>query len=384
MGAGEKVAGKSNLTANSAEKSGAKSENFVPNSNLGAVAENSAQNAAGNSAENPYENALFVANKPRGMLCSRFLAALKKRYGVKKAGFSGTLDPFASGALIIGFGDATRLFRFLQKSPKLYRATLWLGAISETLDYTGIRTDFGNAKNERKTPRKNAANSNLNDNADGAKSNLNASGANSNLGADGENSRENHGESYGVREVREFSLRELADAAAALVGDVRFTPPKFSAKRVGGQRAYDLARRGAEFALGECQMRVFTAKILHYAHPFVTFEVEVSEGGFVRSWGQLFCERLGVAGALSALRRLREGRFAFDGQRRLNAREFLSVEFNACRFGAAEFAVGKKLYAGDFERAQAGVWAVDLGERLAVVEIGGDGRARYILNGVKM
>ena len=79
-------------------------------------------------------NRLFVAYKPSGIGSNLFLSKLKRKYGEKKAGFTGTLDPFAKGVLIIGMGSHTKLFRFLDKTPKTYRATLWLGAQSESLD----------------------------------------------------------------------------------------------------------------------------------------------------------------------------------------------------------------------------------------------------------
>ena len=84
------------------------------------------------------KNLLFVARKPSFIGSNRFLSQIKRKYGVKKAGFSGTLDPFACGTLIIAFGQYTKLFRFLKKSPKRYRATLWLGASSPTLDIEKI------------------------------------------------------------------------------------------------------------------------------------------------------------------------------------------------------------------------------------------------------
>ena len=79
-------------------------------------------------------NRLFVAYKPSNISSNFFLSRIKRTYGVKGAGFSGTLDPFAKGVLIIAFGQFTKLFRFLKKAPKRYRATLWLGAYSPTLD----------------------------------------------------------------------------------------------------------------------------------------------------------------------------------------------------------------------------------------------------------
>jgi len=79
-------------------------------------------------------NRLFVAYKPSGIGSNKYLYTLKNKYKNKKAGFAGTLDPFAKGVLLVGFGSHTKLFRFLNKTPKTYKATLWLGAKSDTLD----------------------------------------------------------------------------------------------------------------------------------------------------------------------------------------------------------------------------------------------------------
>ena len=84
------------------------------------------------------ENLLFVARKPMFITSNKFLSQLKKKYGIKKMGFSGTLDPFACGSIIIATGQYTKLFRFLKKTPKVYLTTLMLGARSSTLDIEGI------------------------------------------------------------------------------------------------------------------------------------------------------------------------------------------------------------------------------------------------------
>ncbi|MBO7370099.1 MAG: hypothetical protein J6U11_03515, partial [Campylobacter sp.] len=83
-------------------------------------------------------NRLFVAYKPSGISSNHFLGKLKRKYGVKSAGFSGTLDPFASGVLVVAFGSFTRFFRFFKKEPKVYRATLWLGASCISQDNENI------------------------------------------------------------------------------------------------------------------------------------------------------------------------------------------------------------------------------------------------------
>ncbi len=273
-------------------------------------------------------NRLFVAKKPAGEICSRFLAKLKRKYNVKKAGFSGTLDPFASGVLLIGFGNYTKLFRFLEKSPKRYRATLWLGAKSETLDHTAISK---------------------------------------------------------VERIEPLSLDKIKKEMANLCGKVSYTPPKFSAKWIDGKRAYDLARRGKDFSLKACEMEIFEARALHFASPFLTFELALSEGGYVRSWAELLCERLGVSGCLSNLERMSEGKFLFDGEKPLDPREFLSVPFNRYKGDKSDFEVGKKIYKNEFFTQTPGVYAVDFGEFLSFVEISADDeRVFYIINGVEL
>ena len=84
-------------------------------------------------------NKLFVAYKPRDISSNDYLQTLKKKYGAKKAGYAGTLDPFARGTLIVAFGAFTKLFRFLDKEPKVYECTIWLGAYSLSLDDKNIQ-----------------------------------------------------------------------------------------------------------------------------------------------------------------------------------------------------------------------------------------------------
>ena len=138
---------------------------------------------------------LLAAHKPKNISSNHFLTRLKKHIGEPKAGYSGTLDPFASGLLVIGFGQYTRLLPFLQLTPKRYRATLWLGARSPTLDIQGIES---------------------------------------------------------VRQIPPFSLERVAEVLDSLTGEIAYTPPRFSARHIDGTRAYKLAREGVEFrSLGE-------------------------------------------------------------------------------------------------------------------------------------
>lgn len=213
-------------------------------------------------------NAIFVANKPIFMSSNRFLSFLKRRDGIKQAGYSGTLDPFACGCLVVAYGSYTKLFPYLKKSPKVYRATLQLGLRSDSLDTENI---------------------------------------------------------IEVTSVKPFKREQIEEVFLQLVGILHYIPPKFSAKKIQGKKAYQLARDGLDFSLKECVMQIFYIKLLCYNHPFISFEVSVSEGGYVRSLGQIIAERLGCFGALSYLERLREGKFFYDNEKRLSLEHTLDL-----------------------------------------------------------
>ncbi len=272
-------------------------------------------------------NRLFVAYKPSGVSSNRFLGRLKRRYGVKKAGYSGTLDPFAKGALIVAFGKYTSLFRFLDKTPKTYRATLWLGAHSDTLDIEAVE------RIDTLTP---------------------------------------------LDELR------VAEAVASLRGELEYPPPIFSAKRINGRRAYDLAREGKPVELETIRSTIDNSVMLHYRHPFVTFEATVSEGTYIRSLGRLICERLGLeGGALSALERLREGQFRFENEKALDIRTVLAVPENRYLGDQNALLLGQKLSREDFERQENGYWRVDNGDSITIFRFDESG-VHYELNKVAL
>ena len=257
-------------------------------------------------------NRLFVAYKPEGIGSNAFLGQLKRKYGVKKAGFSGTLDPFAKGVLVIGFGSYTKLFRFLDKTPKTYRATLWLGAKSPSLDTENIEE---------------------------------------------------------VQIVSSFNEESVAQIVASFKGDLNYTPPIFSAKKVQGKRAYELAREGKDVALKRVHSYIYEIKLLHYMHPFVTFEATVSEGTYIRSLGELIAKKMGCEGSLSMLERLREGRFVYENEKPLEIRTALGIEQNHYLGDPDNLRYGRKLALEDFSIKKDGYYFVDSKSFLSVVRI---------------
>jgi len=271
-------------------------------------------------------NRLFVAYKPKGMVCNHFLSRLKRKYSDKKAGSSGTLDPPAQGVLIVAFGQFTKLFRFLNKAPKTYRATLWLGAYSPTLDSEKI---------ER------------------------------------------------VQTLMPFHPDSVKIAVESMVGAITYLPPKYSAKKVEGKRAYALARDDKDFELNAITSQVYACHVVHYVHPFLTFEISISEGGYVRSIGALIAKKLGFEGALSALERLSEGVFVYENEKPLNPLECIDVPVNAYLGEKDDILLGRKLLRENFEITEEGVYCIVIDEKLSIIEMCND-EVNYLLNSISL
>jgi len=258
-------------------------------------------------------NRLFVAYKPTGIGSNLFLSKLKRKYNNKKAGFTGTLDPFAKGVLIIGFGSHTKLFRFLNKTPKTYRATLWLGASSDSLDTEMI------------------------DN---------------------------------VEILKEFDEAKIEEIVKSLEGDLEYEPPIFSAKRINGQRAYDLARAGKEVKLNKVNSTIYESKLINYCHPFITFEATVSEGTYIRSLGRIIANRLNVTnGSLSALERLNEGQFRYNDEKSLDIKKSLNIPINIYNGNYENITYGRVLDVEDLEIKDDGYYWLDNGDNISIINI---------------
>ena len=271
-------------------------------------------------------NRLFVAYKPSGIGSNKFLYSLKRKYNDKKAGFSGTLDPFAKGVLLIGFGSHTKLFRFLNKTPKVYRATLWLGAKSDSLDSDMIEN---------------------------------------------------------VEILKELSEKKILDAVKSLEGELEYEPPIFSAKRINGQRAYDLARAGIKFTLNKINSTIYETKLINYSHPFVTFEATVSEGTYIRSLGRIIANRLDIEyGSLSALERLNEGQFFYDNEKKLDIKKSLNIPLNVYEGDYDNVRYGRVLALEDLKVQEEGIYWLDNGENISIIRVVDD-KVKYELGRIE-
>jgi tRNA pseudouridine55 synthase len=186
-------------------------------------------------------------DKPAGPTSHDVIARVRLALGERSVGHTGTLDPFATGLLVVLVGRATRLARYFEALPKRYRATVRLGQGSDTDDATGE------------------------------------------LGA------EHVGRTFKVAEVRR--------ALTGFVGTYRQRPPAYSAKKVAGKRAYALARKGQDVSLPPVEVTVHSAEVLGLEGADVDIRVSVSGGTYIRALARDLGEKLGVPAHCTALRR---------------------------------------------------------------------------------
>jgi len=199
---------------------------------------------------------LLLVDKEGGETSFGSVRSVRRILGVRKAGHAGTLDPFATGLLVVLLGQGTKLSPFLMAGTKRYRATVRLGSETDTLDLTGnvVRT----------------------------------------------------------RPVRPLPLEEVREKAAAFLGEVEQVPPSFSAVKHKGRRAYELARRGIRVELKERKVTIYRLDVLCMDLPDVTLDVECSSGTYVRSLAADLGEALGTGAHVRVLRRLASGSFTVD------------------------------------------------------------------------
>ena len=257
-------------------------------------------------------NRLFVVNKPIFHTSNGYMGYVKRKYNTKKVGFSGTLDPFATGCLIVATGQYTKLFQYLNKTPKSYKATLWLGANSPSLDIEKVDR---------------------------------------------------------IKEVPAFTQEKIEEVLHSLKGELTYYPPKFCAKKINGKRAYELACAGEKVELKTITSTIYDIKLINYNHPFVHFEAKVSEGTYIRSLGSLIADKLDVDGTLSSLHRVHEGQFYYDGEKALDPFTHLDLPSNIYTGDESYMELGKKMTVEYFETKEDGIYLIETTNFFSIVEI---------------
>jgi tRNA pseudouridine55 synthase len=198
---------------------------------------------------------VLVVDKPKGLTSHDVVAEARRRLGQPRIGHTGTLDPLATGVLPLACGRATRLVRFLTASDKEYEAGIRFGVSTDSYDIMG-----------RELTRS------------------------------------------GLAPPREAIERALA----SLRGEYLQVPPAHSAKKVGGRRAYELARQDEEVTLAPVRVHVTRADLLTLANGSATVAITSSAGFYVRSFAHALGELVGTGACVESLRRTRHGEFTLN------------------------------------------------------------------------
>jgi len=209
---------------------------------------------------------VLIIDKPAGITSHDVVARVRRIINERRVGHTGTLDPFATGVLVVLVGRATRLAQFLTGAEKEYEATVRLGYATDTGDLTGQRIEDGSDSN-----------------------------------------------------VRQYDESKIEAALAGLRGEIEQVPPMYSAKKIQGRKLYELARRGEEVERKVSRVTIheletmLTDNALIAKNPDGTADLRLrvvcSAGTYVRYLAEVLGQRLGTHAHLSALRRTRAGDF---------------------------------------------------------------------------
>jgi tRNA pseudouridine55 synthase len=195
-------------------------------------------------------------HKPADITSRRVVDRVAKLVRPAKAGHAGTLDPLATGVLVVCVGKATRLIEFVQEHPKSYHARFLLGRQSDTDDICGTVTE--------------------------------------------------------VAVTREITRAEVGSCIPTFLGRIEQVPPSFSAVHVGGRRAYERARAGQSVELAPRVVEVFRLEIERFAYPELDLAIDCGSGTYVRSIGRDLGKRLGCGAIMSQLVRTRVGPYRIE------------------------------------------------------------------------
>ncbi|MBU2499105.1 MAG: tRNA pseudouridine(55) synthase TruB [Proteobacteria bacterium] len=196
----------------------------------------------------------MLIDKEEGRSSFDVVKEVRRILKIKKVGHAGTLDPFATGLLVVLLGQGTKLAPYLMAGVKEYRATLRLGVETDTMDPTGLIVQ--------------------------------------------------------TRPVPAFEMEHIRETALGFTGDIEQVPPSFSAVKYKGQRAYALARKGIRVALKKRKAMVHQLEIISVDLPDITMVVTCSRGTYMRSLAADLGKALGTGAHLRSLRRLSSGSFS--------------------------------------------------------------------------
>jgi len=206
-------------------------------------------------------DSILLIDKPKGITSAKAVALVKRRFKVK-VGHTGTLDPLATGLLILLTGKRTKQAGTFLHMDKTYQVRAMLGMTTTTYDVAGdvVKTCD-----------------------------------------------------------RVVSREETEEALKAFVGELLQVPPAYSAKKISGKKAYELARQGLEVEMPASKVTAYSLRLIAFDYPNFTLECEVSSGFYVRSLVHDLGERLGVGATVEEVRRMRVGSYRIEDALSLDA-----------------------------------------------------------------
>ena len=196
---------------------------------------------------------VLVVDKPVGLTSHDIVQLIRRGTGIRRAGHTGTLDPRASGVLVVLVGPAVRLSEYVSASDKRYQATIHLGSSTDTYDAEGSIT--------------------------------------------------------GTASVEKISEIQFEGTLQTFVGEIEQVPPPYSAVKIKGKKAYELAREGEEVDMTPRMIHVYSLDLLEWDPPEAVIDVFCSSGTYVRSLANDLGAALGCGAHLVALRRTKSGKF---------------------------------------------------------------------------
>ncbi|HBU06897.1 MAG TPA: tRNA pseudouridine(55) synthase [Candidatus Magasanikbacteria bacterium] len=203
-----------------------------------------------------------------------------------KVGHAGTLDPFATGLLIVGVGrEATKRLDEFKNLPKTYVATIRLGAVSDTFDSTGVITNYKKSLSNcymvtllKKLFKKN--------------NNVTIQQCNN--------------------EFNKIDSVLIQNVLNKFIGKIKQTPPMYSAKKINGQKLYDLARKGITIRRKKNKIEIYNIKLIEYNYPILKISVNCSAGTYIRTLANDIGEKLRVGAYCEELERTKIGEYSLD------------------------------------------------------------------------
>lgn len=213
---------------------------------------------------------LLIFDKEKGITSHDLVYKVRKKLGIKKVGHTGTLDPMATGVLVISIGKGTKTSDYILSSDKVYEAKIKLGVLTDSYDITGKILE---------------------------------------------------------EEDVNFTEEEIKDALIKLTGKISQRPPIYSALKVKGKKLYEYAREGKDVEIKKRDVEIYKIELLDFnGKDEFTILTKVSKGTYIRSLANDLGRSLGTFGTLTELRRTRSGSFKIEDAIKVSAFEKLSIE----------------------------------------------------------